>query len=211
MAVVVLATVLALSIIRIPGFGTQPTTSPSASASPSTTTPPSPASAFSTFTSTIHGISLEYPSDWEIRPATESATEPWLDGVRPFDSPAIDVIFDPAHGDGLYLVLSSQPYGGLSHAAWTAGVDGWLCPNPSGSGPAGRTEPAGGVDGNPVMVRGCGWTEVATIATDTRGYLIGLVVMSDPPRAIAEYFDYWWLRSMLDTVELRPEEAVDAP
>lgn len=210
-AVVLLATVLALNIIRIPGVGVPPTNSPAATATPSTTTRPSPVSAFSTFTSTIHGISLDYPSDWEIRRATEPATEPWTDGLLPFDSPATDVIFDPALGTGLYLVLASQPYDGLSHGAWTAGVDGWLCPNPSGSGPAGRTEPAGGVDGNQVMARGCGWTQVATIETDTRGYLVGLVVMSDPARPTGEYYDYWWLRSRLDTVELRPDEAVNAP
>jgi hypothetical protein len=90
------------------------------------------------------------------------------------------------------------------------GVDGWLCPNPLGGEPAGRTEPAGGVDGNQVMVRNCGRTEVATIETDTRGYLVGLVATSEAAWAIAPY-DYWWLRSLLDTAELRPEDAVDAP
>ena len=88
--------------------------SPSTSPTPSTTPQPSPSAGFSRFDSPLNGLSIDYPSGWQVRPATE----PWTGGALDFDSPAADVIFDPALGDRLYLVLASAPHS----AAGSAGL-----------------------------------------------------------------------------------------
>ena len=50
-----------------------------------------------------------------------------------FDSPAADVIFDPARGDGLYLLIASQPYGDLTEDEWRSETMDGLCANSGGS------------------------------------------------------------------------------
>jgi hypothetical protein len=202
-----------LMLLRSPGTGPGALPTVTVSSSPSTAARPSPLPGRSRFDSTIHGISIDYPSGWQVRPATKPATGPWMDGV-PFDSPAADVIFDPAFGGGLYLVVASQANADLDPSAWIDRVDRWLCPAPSGSEPAGRSEPAGGVGSQPraqVFVRDCGWSHVATFSAGGRLYLIGLVGSSEASRAAPEPYDYRWLRSILDTVELHPAEAQDGP
>jgi len=85
-----------------------------AGGSPPTQAPVSPWPSLrpgeSRFSSTIHGISIDYPSGWQIRPATE----PWTGGALRFDSPAADVIFDPRFGNRLYIALASQPRPGAA-------------------------------------------------------------------------------------------------
>ena len=83
---------------------------PTPMADPTTSTATSPGS--SGFTSTIHGLSINVPSGWQTRPATEA----WTDGELDFDSPAADIIFHPALGDRLYFVLASQPFEGPTEA-----------------------------------------------------------------------------------------------
>jgi hypothetical protein len=57
----------------------------------------------------------------------------------------------------------------------------------------------------------CGSTaSAALIFTETRGYLIRLVVSSEDP-GLADTYDWDWHKLMLETVDLRPEEALDAP
>jgi hypothetical protein len=168
--------------------------------SPSTSARHSPRPGEATFTSTIHGISIDYPSGWQTRPATE----PWTGGKLNYDSPAADVIFDPALGDRLYLVLASQPLGSVSEDAWRDEVLAWLC---TGNGMAFGSHR---VDGADAFVITCGSTaSAALIFTDTRGYLIRLVVSSDEP-GLAETYDWDWHKAMLETVDLRPEDALDA-
>ena len=53
---------------------------------------PSPAQGFSTFSSALHEITVEYPAGWKVRPATE----PWSFGRLTFDASDVDVIFDPS-------------------------------------------------------------------------------------------------------------------
>lgn len=184
-----------------------------ASAAPPTQTPvttPTPRPSFlpgeASFTSTVHGISTGYPAGWQVRPATAA----WTGGALSFDSPSADVIFDPTLGDRLYFILASQPDAD-GEPSWGRTVDGWQCPNPSGSGPAGRTEPSGLVDGAQSMTRDCEWNHVATLIKDGRGYLIELVVSSLSPSSFRNDYDYRWFRSVLDTVKLHPEGAVDGP
>ena len=43
-----------------------------------------------------------------------AATKPWTGGQLDFDSPEANIIFDPATGDGLYLIAASQSFSGMS-------------------------------------------------------------------------------------------------
>ncbi|MEO5986032.1 MAG: hypothetical protein ABIW50_06815 [Candidatus Limnocylindria bacterium] len=169
-----------------------PTIQPTADASP----------GFSRFTSAMHGISIDYPSDWEIRPATET----WTGNPLSFDSAAADVIFDPALGDRRYVILASQ--------------DGR--PNPADEqldqqdliGQSGVCDPEGGAGGGSLTVDGASaWgqtcapgisaatsVEVAAVTTDSRRYLI-LFVASGESQSDHD-FD---LDAALETVELRPD------
>jgi hypothetical protein len=175
---------------------------------PSPTPRPSPRPGEATFTSTIHGISIDYPSGWQIRPATE----PWTGGELTFDSPEADVIFDPELGDLLYLILASQRYGCVSLVSprlgcvkdrnWREGVLAWMCP---GAPPFGEFW-SWTVDGFRSDQFGC--SSGSLISTGTRGYLIRLVASSDEP-GLAETYDWDWLMPMLGTVDLRPVEPVD--
>ncbi len=173
-----------------------PITSPEAHA-PSPSTPPSSA----TFVSTMNGISIDYPEGWRTR----SATEPFTGMTLDFDTPGADVIFDPALGDGLYLAVASHPYGSLAPDDWWAQSSEWLCPEGVDGAGGGW-----GVDGADTTSVRCGSTKTFLVMTETRGYLIRLVVPSSEP-ALAEIYDQDWLLSVLGTVDLRPEEAVDAP
>jgi len=168
-----------------------------ASQSHSTSAPPTPHPGEATFTSTIHGFSMGVPNGWQTRPATE----PWAGEPLGFDSPRADVIFDPTLRDGLYLIVASQPFGGMSEDQWTRGVLEWTCPE-------GRGEFWGWtVDGAYSSQRGpC--NSGSLIATDTRGYLIRLVASSNKPE-LADAYDWDWLEGVLETVDLRPEDAVD--
>lgn len=194
-AAIVAVGFVGLTLRSAPAIG--PAASPSPMASPSPVRQARPPFT-ERFDSPLHGLSVNYPSGWQTRPATE----PWTEGELNFDSPAADVIFDPALGDRVYVVLASQPLGGVSEDAWTDENVGWLC---TGDG-AGMGWPT--VDGAEAFAITCGSTASAVlIVMDTRGYLIRLV--SDEP-GLAETYDWEWLVPVLETVDLRPEEAVDA-
>ena len=69
------------------------------------------------FTSEIHAIALSYPNGW----ATRAATEPWTTpGIPKFDESSIDVIYDPALTDHMFLGISSQSHAGKTREAWAA-------------------------------------------------------------------------------------------
>ena len=177
--------------------GAESPTPPSTSTSPR----PSPSPGPSRFTSAIHGISIDPPPGWQTRPATE----PWTGEALNFGSPAADVVFDPALGDGLYLVVASQPYGGLSQDEWRNEALDWLC---IGEGMAAGSWT---VDNADAFVLECGSTRQAALAfTDTRGYLIRLVVSGDDPK-LARTYDFDWFKPVLESVDLRPDEALGAP
>ena len=172
-----------------------------ASPSPSTSPRPSPSLRSTRLTSTMHGISIDHPSGWQTRPATE----PWTGEALNFDSPAADVIFDPALGKRLYLVVASQPYGGLSQDEWRNKAIAWLC---TGQGMAAGSWT---VDGADAFVLECDSTRQAAFAfTATRGYLIRLVVPRDDP-ALARTYDFDWFKPMLESVDLRPEAVLGVP
>ena len=159
---------------------------------------PSPLTA--TFTSTIHGFSLRYADGW----LTRRATEPWTGGELAFDSPAADVIYDPAHGGEVYLLVASQAYGDLDGSAWRQQVLAWTC-----AGQGGGEMWSWRVDGASSWQQGpCNSGTI--VDAGARGYLIRLVTSSDEP-GLARTYDWDWLRLLLETVDLRPADAIDAP
>jgi hypothetical protein len=188
---------------------------------PSTSARHSPPPLEATFTSTVHGISIGYPSGWRTR----AATEPWGHDEVAFGAPNVDVIFDPTFRDDLYFALVSEPLDGQSGPDWIEQVR---------SGPTLNLECLGGAFGNDRLDGNYGWfiacdspfgTEsVAIVATATRGYIIYLHVGDGrlPQATLGELdkeanhlpvppgFPHDWFDAALYTVDLRPEDAVDA-
>ena len=177
-------------------------------------TPPTPGACPSTgrFDSPLHGISIDCPAGWQIRPATEA----WTDGELDFDSPAADIIFHPALGDRLYFVLASQPFevpteavdwDGTAPGDWDGVNNVHLCLPGEGGHGLGGPFPVDG--GSAFELQACGSYAVAVNWADTRGYVIALVVRDEP--GLRETYDHKYFDAALETVDLRPEEAVEAP
>jgi hypothetical protein len=185
-----------------------PATSPSPTASPSPVTqPPSPFTE--RFDSPLQGLSIGYPSGWRTR----AATEPWGHGEVTFDAPEVDVIFDPTLRDDLYFALVSEPLGGMSGSDWVNELSlrsVGICKGSDGGG--GGDDP---FHGNYAWFEYCderhgaALGHVVIVATATRGYIIYLHV-ADERRLQATYDTHWFERVLLKTVDLRPEDALDA-
>jgi hypothetical protein len=163
------------------------------------------------FDSLLNGLSIGYPSGWETRPATEL----WGHGEVSFGSPGVDVIFDPALQEDVYLAVVSEPLGDKSGSDWTYDMLG----NLETLGICSRAEGSGGGGGDPfhgyyAWREQCGapagTDEILIFGTATRGYIIYLHV-ADKPRLQATYgLDAAWWKGVLQTVEL-PEDALNTP
>jgi len=160
---------------------------------------------FSRFTSTTHGISIDYPSGWQIRPATE----PWMGGALNFDSPAADVIFDPVLGDRLYILLASQSgrpdqFDGMLEQFGLI-EDSGVCDPEGGMGGGSFTVDGASAWGQTCTpgISGANFVEAVAVTTDTRGYLIALVESGDEP-GVGDAYDF---TAALETVDLSPGEA----
>ena len=209
------ATAIAIASIGLVGltFLRQPAAGPGGSMSP--VTPPaslspqhSPGLGEATFNSTIHGVAIDHPAGWQVR----QATEPWNHGAVVFGAPDVDVIYHPTLQDALYFALVSEPLGGLSRSEWVGAISlssVGICTEPSSGGSGGIYA----VDGADGYATSCGSDAaggyVVTVATDTRGYIIYLHVGNEP--LLQATFDEAWFEAALETVDLRPEEALDAP
>jgi hypothetical protein len=147
-----------------------------------------------TFTSERYGYSISYPTGWVTRPATD----PWTAGLPDFGSTTGDIIYDPALQDHLWIMVASQPLAGKTATQWLDDLPAGLgiCDAP--------TEPVT-IDGT--QGRLCGAT-AATSAGD-RGYVITLYTSGDDPAAVVGY-DQAYFRQILATLQLTPEDAVDA-
>ncbi len=173
-----------------------------ATPSPSTSPQPSTSLGFSRFTSTIHGISIDPPSGWQTRPATEAWTGEALD----FDSPAADVIFDPTLRDDLYIALASEPLGERTFNDWCCSdllaASAQICDGPGGGGSGGSYT----LDGASGQIGSCGsdvgGVHTVFVGTATRGYAIVVYLGNDRLQAT---YDGDWFEAMLETVDLRPE------
>jgi hypothetical protein len=207
-----------------------PAGSPSPTASPSPVTQPPPPFT-ETFDSPLHGLSIGYPSGWQTR----AASEPWSHGEVTFDAPEVDVIFDPTLRDDLYLAMVSEPLDpGESETEWVSDV--W--PNLQSVGICRGGGGGGGDDtlhGNYGWFQSCDEPHGASgsvwiVATATRGYIIYLYVGDEVPATYpvpdfegAAVFGEAAARGeapevsgvggptgFLETLDLRPEDAVDA-
>jgi hypothetical protein len=204
-------------------FDRKPAVRPgSISVEPSPVTQPSPPFT-ERFDSPLHGLSIGYPAGWRTR----AATEPWGHDALAFDAPDVDVIFDPTFRDDFYFALVSEPLDGQSGPAWVSQVDSdptlGICKRATGGGGGDDT-----LDGNYGWFFGCGTPfgsdAVAIVATATRGYIIYLHVGDGRlPQATLDELDkeanhlpvppgfpHDWFDAALDTVDLRPEDALDA-
>jgi hypothetical protein len=179
------------------GPGAGPTATPGPSIAESS--PPSPPPLTQTFTSTVHGITLSYPEGW----IAQAATEPWTECLYctlSLSNPQIDVLHDPVLGDGLMLRIASQPIGESTPEDWVAAqMASWdVCTTTEPIVVDGATGLGGGDSCNHVVVTSAG-----------RGYSIDLYWSPDPPDPVAPY-DRAWFEEVLATVQLHPEDAVDA-
>jgi hypothetical protein len=146
-----------------------------------------------TFTSAIYGISLRYPSGWTVR----RATQPWTDVSLTADSPAADVIFDSLSADS-FIIVASQPRA-LHPADWGGPSSARLRgPGVCDGGGGGRFE----VDGANAFDLQCERGGTVDVWTATRGYVIIASASAPEGRAL--------FNAVLPTVDLRPEDAVDA-
>jgi hypothetical protein len=169
------------------------------------------------FDSPLHGLSIGYPSGWRTR----AATEPWGHDEVAFGAPDVDVIFHPTLQDDLYFAVVSEPLDGKPGSGVHAYRQPFdllpsvgICNRAVGSGGG-----SGRLDGNPAWFQGCGTPfgsdSVVTVATATRGYIIYLHVGDGrlPQATIDELskdVNGDWFEAALETVDLRPEDALDA-
>jgi hypothetical protein len=177
---------------------------PAPVASPSPATQPSPPFT-ERFDSPLHGLSIGYPSGWRTR----AATEPWGHDEVAFGAPDVDVIFDPTLQDDLYFAVVSEPLDGQARNDWCCGPlieRTGICATATGGAGGGYT-----LDGARGEIEGCGYGDagdhVVFVATATRGYIIQLHVGN---ARLLETYDGDWFEAALETVDLRPEDALDA-
>jgi hypothetical protein len=211
----------AVGFVRLLGAERGPVIGPAPTASPSAVTEPP---AFTeTFDSPLHGFSIGYPSGWRTR----AATKPWGHGEVTFDAPDVDVIFHPTLRDDLYLAMVSEPLGRKSGLEWVQNLmppSVGICTRAVGGGGGSTTLGLdGAVNG---WIEHCGTPfgsdSVGIVATATRGYIINLHVGDErAERRLQASYDGVSIEgkgdtirrrivAVLRTVELRPEDALDA-
>ena len=183
------------------GPGGFPSTEPSASPSPSVAAQSaSPSSAepplTESFTSASYGITLSYPTGWVARPATEQ----WMTGLPDFLSATGDVVYDAVHQGDLWIAVASQPIG-------DSAPDDWVAETMALDHSCAATEPIV-LDGATGQI-GVGNCTKLAVVIDGRGYSMWLFKSSDDP-SLAVTYDRAWAEEVIATVQLQPEDAVDA-
>ena len=203
------AMVVTVGVLVFAGFAVSQslsrTAQPIGPAASPTTEPPSPSAGFSRFESTTHEVAIDYPSDWQTRPASEA----WNHDAVTFGASDVDVIFHPAHESDLYFAIVSEPLDGQQWDSWCCAplidVTG-ICAQSNGYGGGTVT-----VAGNPAWVQECGYGDagkpepkdhVAFIGTATRGYIIQLHVGA---ARMSGRYDADWFEAALRTLDLRSE------
>ena len=177
-----------------PEVGALPQSSPSPTPLPGIPAPP----LSETFTSARNGITLAAPEGWTTRPATEA----WEGGIPNTSEATADAIYDPVLQDHLHLTIASMPLGEADADQWAA--DQYAsdfadeCPD---------AQPTT-VDGAAGVIGAGDCMHLVYVAKGDRGYLILLRVSGDEPW-LAPVYDRAWFESVLATVQLRPEDAVD--
>ena len=148
------------------------------------------------FTSERNGFSISYPTGW----ATRLATEPWATGLTDFYTPGGDVVYDPVRGSDLWIAIASQLIGDSTPDAWVADKlafdDGCQTSEPFA------------LDGATGLIGADGCTRAA-VTIDGRGYFFWLYTSGD--ESFLSVYDLTWFESVLATVQLQPQDAVDGP
>jgi hypothetical protein len=185
-----------------PAASPSPTVAPTATPAPTPTGTPDPTAPLLTgqFTSDSHGYSISYPATWSTRPATT----PWTSGLVDFGHEGGDVVYDPILIDHLFLALASQPLGDRTRAEWEADVWQLLVDDDPASDCSLTAEPIT-IDG----VAGVICSNVALVTGGGRGYFVALYASGDEPW-LTKVYDHAWFASVLATMKLQPEDAVDA-
>ena len=116
-----------------------------------------------------------------------------------------DFLWHPIREDGLFLSMASQPIGDATPEEWMAAalgsVEGCTAAEPiEVDGAAARIVGEGEGEGE-----GCP-VDLAVVTLDGRGYWIELYGNDSEFAA----YDRAWLEEVLATVQLHPEDAVDA-
>jgi hypothetical protein len=178
-----------------PSATVEPTATPvpTATSTPAPTTPP----LTGQFTSASHGYSIALPESW----STKAATAPWTTEYVDYFNASGDLLLGGEHG---FLALASQPLGDRTPAEWEADV--WqivINAEPELAGCSAAAEPIT-IDGAP-GVFGC---DLALVTSGGRGYWIRDFLADDAPWG--SIYDRAFFDSMLATMELHPEDAVDA-
>jgi len=171
--------------------GSAPTPSPTPASTPSASSPPP---LTESFTSSMHGISLAYPAGW----TTQAATEPWTTGWPDFGTPFGDFMYDPTQTDHLFIGIASQPLAGKSAEQWVAET---IAADDCGVGEPVTVDGATGLAGTTCSA--------AAVTVGGRGYFISLYTSTDASW-LGEVYDRAWFEQVLATIDLRPEDAVDA-
>ena len=173
---------------------------PSAAPASAAPSPVSPPPLTETFTSQMHGISMSYPEGW----ITRAATEPWPGTGGPhFPDPYADVLYDPVN-ENLSFILGSRPIGDSTPADWIA-------KSIADDDDCSTTEPIT-VDGATGLI-GADDCHYVYVTTAGRGYRIRLYTPYSGPGEVppADFpYDRAWFEEVLATVQLNPENAVDA-
>jgi hypothetical protein len=182
-------TVLGATVLQLPSSGPAAPASSVPSTSPSVPLPPPLTERFD---STLNGFSMAYPAGWQRRPATEA----WRDGVIDFDAPGVDIIFDPARGELLYLAVASEPIGGRPHEVWREGLT--LPCGPGGHSGGSRT-----FDGASGWVAICGGTQSALLTNGSHHYAIVLYTFD---KKLVDTYDWGWFESVLETLDVHGVE-----
>lgn len=180
-----------------------PTVEPTPTVAPSPTTSPTTPPLTGTFTSPSHGYTIGIPDAWNTRPATAA----WTANVVDFFNPGSDLVMpgDAESPGSHFLALASQPLADRTREEWEADV--WqiaIDDDPAAAACAAAAEPIT-VDGA-AGILAC---DTALVTDGGRGYVVRLWSSSDGPRVPGVY-DAAWLREVLGTMQLHPEDAVDA-
>jgi hypothetical protein len=184
------------SPIASPTVAPTPTPEPT----PSPTPQPTPAALTQAFTSERNGYAISAPADWSTRPAETV----WTSGYVDFGQPGADLIYDPVLESNLFLAIASQPLGERTPAEWEA--ETWqiiVADEPTAADCA--------TDAQPVTIDGATGSicnAVALVTEGGRGYWVMLYTSGDEAW-IGDTYDAAYFASVLATMDLIPEDAVD--
>jgi hypothetical protein len=173
-----------------------PTPAPTPTATP--TPLPSAPPLTQQFTSE-HGFSISYPETWSTRPATG----PWTSGYVDFGQPGADLIYDSELEASLFLALASQPLGDQTPAEWEADIWAIISEDEPASDCAAEADPVT-VDGS----AGVRCDNLVLVTEGGRGYWLMLYTSGDEPW-VGEVYDAAWFTTVLDTIDLQPEQATE--